>query len=316
MPRNRTTIFTTIRTEGGLLPADLLAGVAALDKNIPGLAPGDYHLAKGESLTNTIAESWAKLRPVWKTFVDALAVLPAEDAGTTLTRERWLLRLFSELGYGRLQTAKAEEIDGKTFPISHEWANTPIHLVSARLPLDRRTAGVKGAAGASPHSLVQDYLNRSTGHLWGFVSNGLTLRVLRDNASLTRQAYIEFDLETMFADEVFDDFVVLWLTCHQSRVEAEIVAGLEKQDIATARARGNADERAGVRLAQRADAEPDHVGRDGLELGRKPRHRPVGQVHHVAGKDERQPEGGRCGRLSGGGTLNHEALDPARGPYS
>ena len=27
---------------------------------------------------------------------------------------------------------------------------------------------------------------------------GLTLRILRDNASLTRQAYVEFDLETMF----------------------------------------------------------------------------------------------------------------------
>jgi hypothetical protein len=31
--------------------------------------------------------------------------LPESDAGTTLTRERWLLILFQELGYGRLQTA-------------------------------------------------------------------------------------------------------------------------------------------------------------------------------------------------------------------
>ena len=43
--------------------------------------------------------------------------------------------------------------------------------------------------------------------------------MLRDNASLTRQAYLEFDLEAMMNGEVYADFVVLWLVCHQSRVE-------------------------------------------------------------------------------------------------
>jgi hypothetical protein len=221
MARQRSTVFTTIRTEGGLLPADLLARVAAQDRELPGVRPADYHLVQGELLGERVTRSWNRLTGAWKAFTNALAVLPDSDAGTTLTRERWLLPLFDEFGYGRLQTSKAEEIDGRSYPISHEWGHTPIHLVSARIPLDRRTPGVKGAAGASPHSLVQEFLNRSTGHLWAFVSNGLSLRVLRDNASLTRQAFVEFDLETMFADEVFDDFVVLWLTCHQSRIEAD-----------------------------------------------------------------------------------------------
>jgi hypothetical protein len=220
MARQRSTVFTTIRTEGGLLPADLLARVASQDREVPGVRPADFHLVQGELLGERITRSWNRLTGAWKNFSTALAVLPPDDAGTTLTRERWLLPLFEELGYGRLQTSRAEEVDGRSYPISHAWGHAPIHLVSARIPLDRRTAGVKGAAGASPHSLVQELLNRSTGHLWAFVSNGLQLRVLRDNASLTRQAFVEFDLETMFADDVFDDFVVLWLTCHQSRVEA------------------------------------------------------------------------------------------------
>src|SRR5205823_437427 len=71
------------------------------------------------------------------------------------------------------------------------------------------------------HSLVQELLNRSEGHLWGIVSNGLHLRILRDNVSLTRQAYVEFDLEALMNGEVYADFVLLWLLCHQSRVEAE-----------------------------------------------------------------------------------------------
>jgi hypothetical protein len=40
--------------------------------------------------------------------------------------------------------------------------------------------------------------------------------------SLTRQAYVEFDLEAMFRGEVYRDFVVLWCLVHQSRVENEL----------------------------------------------------------------------------------------------
>ncbi len=68
--------------------------------------------------------------------------------------------------------------------------------------------------------MVQEYLNRSEKHVWGFVSNGLQLRILRDNISLSRQAFVEFDLESMFEGEVYSDFALLWLLCHQSRVEA------------------------------------------------------------------------------------------------
>jgi hypothetical protein len=45
--------------------------------------------------------------------------------------------------------------------------------------------------------------------------------LLRDNISLTRQAYVEFDLEAMMAGEAYPDFVLLWLLLHQSRFEAE-----------------------------------------------------------------------------------------------
>lgn len=69
--------------------------------------------------------------------------------------------------------------------------------------------------------MLQEFLNRSDDHLWAFVSNGLKLRILRDNVSLTRQAYVEFDLESMMDGEVYSDFTVLWLLCHQSRIESE-----------------------------------------------------------------------------------------------
>jgi hypothetical protein len=216
----RRELFTTIRTEGAILPPDLLQRVAAGDKDLGGLKPTDYHLIEGEPLNEAIVRSWNRLVGAWAAFTEARDKLPEGDLGTTVTRERWLLILFDELGYGRLQPARAAEIEGKSYAVSHAWGeHVPIHLVGSNVPLDRRSQGVAGAAAMSPHGLVQELLNRSDERLWGFVSNGLTLRVLRDNSSLTRQAYVEFDLASMMDGDVYADFVVLWLVCHQSRVE-------------------------------------------------------------------------------------------------
>jgi hypothetical protein len=211
----------SIRTEGGLLPADLLARVASNDPQVPGLTLAAYHLEAGLRFGEAITRSWNRLVGSWAAFQAERAALPSGDAGTTATRERWLLPLFDELGYGRLQRSTAVDVEGKTYPVSHAWNDSPIHLIGCRVALDRRTERVAGAAGQAPHGLVQELLNRSPGRLWGFVSNGLTLRILRDNATLTRQAYVEFDLEAIFDGEAYADFALLWLVAHQSRVEGE-----------------------------------------------------------------------------------------------
>jgi hypothetical protein len=215
------TIFTTVRSEGAILPMDLLQRIAQGDPNLDGLNPESYNLLKTEKLNEAINRSWNRLLSAWAAFKAAQEKLPESDAGTTLTRERWLLPLFYELSYGRLLTAKPIEVNDRSYSISHGWQNTPIHLVSFKVDLDHYTRTAAGTFRSSPHSLVQELLNRSDAHLWGFVSNGLRLRILRDNVSLTRQAYVEFDLEAMMDGEVYADFVLLWLLCHQSRVEAE-----------------------------------------------------------------------------------------------
>jgi hypothetical protein len=139
-----------------------------------------------------------------------------------LTRERWLLVMLDQLGYGRVPTTHAGgiELEGKSFPVSHVWGPVPIHLLGARIDLDRRTPGVAGAAGGSPQSMVQELLNRTDAHLWALLSNGRVLRLLRDSTSLVGSAYVEFDLEAIFEGELFSDFLLLFTLCHQSRAEA------------------------------------------------------------------------------------------------
>ena len=67
-----------------------------------GLRPEDYHLLPGERLNEAINRSWNRCLGAWTAFAELRARLPDTDSGTTLTRSRWLLTLFQELGYGRL----------------------------------------------------------------------------------------------------------------------------------------------------------------------------------------------------------------------
>lgn len=222
MRARRSDNFTAITVEGQILPADLLQRIVEKDSELGGLTPESYHLSPGETVNEATSRAWNKLTASWSNFKNARAKSPTNDPGTTITRDRWLLPLFQELGYGRLPATRAAVlIDGKSYAISHWWASVPIHLVGYGVSLDRLSARVAGAARSSPHSLTQELLNRSEDSLWGFVSNGLQLRILRDNQNLVRQAYVEFDLEAMMDGEAYSDFVMLWLLCHQSRVEAE-----------------------------------------------------------------------------------------------
>ncbi len=214
-------LFTAVRSEGALLPIEFIRRIDAFDKDVVGLTPVSYHLIEGETIQQRISTDWSRMQSAWQAFKAGKAKLTESDNGTSLTREKWLLPLFTILEYGRLDKAASYEIENKQYPISHARGNVPVHLVAFRIGLDKRSMGVAGASRSSPYSMVQEFLNRSEGNFWAFVSNGLVLRIIRNNVSLTRQAYIEFDLETMFENEIYSDFRILWILCHQSRFESD-----------------------------------------------------------------------------------------------
>ncbi len=110
-------------------------------------------------------------------------------------------------------------MEGLSFRISHradEAADSPpIHLVGARQELGRVPAS--GRPRIALHSLVQDYLNR-TENLRGIVTNGLTLRLLRNCTFVRRQAYVEFDLAGTLEEQRFQDFAALYRLLHSTRL--------------------------------------------------------------------------------------------------
>lgn len=76
-------------------------------------------------------------------------------------------------------------------------------------------------AKRSPTVLLQDWLNASDEALWGLAFVGDRIRLMRDNASFTRPAYIEADLGAIFRDEMITDFTGLWLLIHATRFGLE-----------------------------------------------------------------------------------------------
>ncbi|GAA0365936.1 N-6 DNA methylase [Actinoallomurus spadix] len=218
------TLPVGVASVGGLLPEETLRRLST-GNSLSGTAPAAYHLGKDETVVDAAERAWTYLRGRYASFKDQLAKLPEDDPAIGVTREYWLGRLCQELGFGRLPHTPAGGLtsdDGeKQFVISHQWQHVPIHQLGWGVALDKRTKGVPGAADAAPQSLVQEYLNRSDAALWGIVTNGRLLRVLRDSSALAGSAYVEFDLEAIFEGEAFDAFILLYRVTHVSRFETQ-----------------------------------------------------------------------------------------------
>lgn len=210
-------VFPSIKIEGGLLGPDLLDQVLGAD--VPGQKPADFGLDGRRNLTDEIAAAFADARALWGVFRNRLDRLPESDIATTATRDAWMIPFLGLLGYAPTFNQRAYEIDGLSFAISHRADDAekapPVHIVGYRQELGRVPAS--GRPRLAPHSLVQEYLNR-TENLWGVVTNGRILRLLRDCSYIRRQAYVEFDLQAMLDEQRFQDFAALYRLLHRTRL--------------------------------------------------------------------------------------------------
>jgi hypothetical protein len=209
--------FTTIISEGNLIPADLLAQVA--EGRAEGQQPADFGLDKSRRLGDEIAAAWADVRAFYAAFQRSLRRLAPDDPATTVTRERWVLPLLEVLGYTLTYQPAAALVGGRSYAISHRAGSDdnapPVHIEGLRRELDKR--GPAGRPRLSPHGLVQEYLN-STEHLWGIVTNGERLRLLRDSSRTVRPVFVEFDLRSMLEGEKFSEFALFYRLLHRTRL--------------------------------------------------------------------------------------------------
>ncbi|MEV7788227.1 DNA methyltransferase [Streptomyces sp. NPDC088106] len=220
----RNQVFTAVHTVGGLLPADMLVRISE-GKDVPGSKPADYGLPSSRSVRDEAERSWEYLKPLWRDLrkhlpEDTETGVPASDP-TGRADTDWLAPLWRELGFGRLTPVgpagiAADSDAEKKFPVSHRWGHALIHQTAWNAELDKRPAG---AGTVPPQSMLQECLNRTEAHLWGVLTNGRQVRLLRDSSALATASYVEFDLEAIFDGELFSEFVLLYRLLHVSRFE-------------------------------------------------------------------------------------------------
>ncbi|MFP4063384.1 MAG: Eco57I restriction-modification methylase domain-containing protein, partial [Halochromatium sp.] len=221
MPRKPITdlsAWPSLTLEGNLIAPAMIAQIAE-PKDDAATREG-YGIRKGLSLREEISTAFR----VGQAHFDSFARLDNPSA----ERSRRFLHDFLKetFGFDDLQPG-----DGVLAWISG--ARVPVVVVPpSEDRLDRRSPTLSTDRNRSPAFALQDVLNKQDQSLWGLVSNGRLIRLLRDNASLTRPAYIEADLAQIFNNEDAASFAVLWLLTHRSRFGA---AGAPAADCALER---------------------------------------------------------------------------------
>ena len=198
-------VWSSITLEGNLIAPAMIAKINRRDANEQ--TPGDYAVRKGLALREEIAMAFR----VGQSHFDTFAKLEAPSVEAT---KRFMSGFLTEtFGFSDLAVAAR--------PLALIAADrVPIVIVPPSEALDRRSPTLSVDRSRSPAFALQDYLNVKDEALWGIATNGMSLRLMRDNASLTRPAFIEADLEQIFSNEDIASFAILWLLMHRSRFGA------------------------------------------------------------------------------------------------
>ncbi len=210
--------FETLVIEGALLSPEWLAKVAQLDAGQQ--TERDYRIPKGLNLRDEIGRYWR----IAQSFHEELVRGRDSGAdGVSLSAHFVEPMLREVFGFTSLTETAPRATERHTFPVGHAAVGGMVPVVIAPAGFGLDTASQR--FGDSTHrrsafGLAQECLNATHEALWGVVCDGFTLRVVRDNASLTRPAWIEADLARIFAEERFADFAALWLLVHETRFGA------------------------------------------------------------------------------------------------
>ncbi len=210
--------FAGIEIVGALLTPDMLGRIAAFDANDQ--SEDGYGIPAGLKLRDEIARYYRIGEALWSRF----AAARSHSAGAS---ERFVLELLRQcFGFDTIKPQGTTLIGEREFPVRHSALNGRVPIVITPAPVDgARRSGLEeslvqlgdGSRRRSATLLVQEYLNSMEGACWGLASDGVSLRLLRDNISLTRPAWIEANLAKIFSEGLFPDFSALWMLIHQSR---------------------------------------------------------------------------------------------------
>ena len=195
--------WPSLAIEGNLIAPAMVAQIAEPKDDAD--ARDSYGIRKGLTIREEISTAFR----VGQSHFDAFTKIESPSVEATQRFVRDFLK--ETFGFHDLALC-----DGVVSFIGGE--RVPVVVVPpAEDRLDRRSPTLSTDRSRSPAFALQDYLNDKDSALWGLVTNGVLIRLMRDNASLTRPAHIEADLAQIFSNEDAASFAILWLLIHRTR---------------------------------------------------------------------------------------------------
>jgi hypothetical protein len=205
-------VFDTLTIEGSLIAPAMLARISK--REAPNQTEADYSTPKGLTIRDEMARYFRIGQALFTDF--SISEFPSTSATIKFTEA-----LFRDvLGFHDIKHVGTRTISEQIYPVTLEAleGRVPVIVVPPEDNLDRASDHLPAdGRRRSAATAIQDWLNADDNSLWGFCCNGESLRLVRDNASLTRPAYIEASLRQIFEGENFADFAALWLLIHASR---------------------------------------------------------------------------------------------------
>jgi Type I restriction-modification system methyltransferase subunit len=217
----------TLKLEGGLFLPDQLEKAA--QGRASAQSEADYGTPKGVKLKDEYSRAFQIACAQWQHFAAQMERADVDAAQLTTAFVHELLR--DAFGYATLQATSAQSVGELRYPVSLTNGSLPVLVAPYSLGLDEADAHFAVQGGGSrrkaPFQAMQELLNASTDHLWGIVSNGRQLRLLRDAASLTRPSFLEVDLADLLGGQRYAEFANVWRLLHASRAPGHRVQGAE-----------------------------------------------------------------------------------------
>lgn len=220
--------YTSIHIYGHLLSDDILHNIER-DNTLNGNRDQDFGM--DISVSSAIDYVWSSLRNDWNFYKERAnneRLVNKDPYGTRRARDL-MERLFQSLGYSLDRQATNIEVSGTNYDISytcHDLGKMPFIIIGEgisadgsidtldKCSLDYRAKG--GMRKKSAHATMLEYLN-ATENVYGIISNGQILRIIRNSGQLVKLTYIEFDLRRMLEEDKYTEFCLMFRLLHASR---------------------------------------------------------------------------------------------------
>lgn len=211
----------TLTLEGGLFLPD------QLEKAVRGEADfqseSDYQTPKGLRIKDDYSRAFQIACAQWQLFSEQLE---RTDINVTQVTNDFAFELLKDVfGYAQIAHIAGIQASERHYPVQLCAGHVPVVIAPFNLGLDEshesfavnNTQWQDKSRKKSAFQMAQELLNASDEHLWGLVTNGKQIRLLRDAASLTRPSFLEIDLQDILQGKRFSEFANVWRLIHASR---------------------------------------------------------------------------------------------------